>query len=131
MNDFRYIKYEATPKEKHVGIMTVEIRGVLLRYKIIKTKDGNSLFPAAASYKMSGEDEDARYLSAFALDSNSEQEMLFDFIKGKMVEILSRDHQKSNTINDREKNASTQGSALKSSNISSNAEIDTSDDLPF
>jgi len=131
MSEFKFIKYEPTPTEKHLGIITVVVRAIVLRYKIVKTKDGHSLFPAAASYKMSGEEDEARYLSAFSLDSQSEQEMLFDFIKEKMSEILSKGHQKSNPINDREKNASTQASALKSSNISSNAEIDTSDDLPF
>ncbi len=131
MNEFKFIKYEATPKEKHIGLMTVVVRGIVLRYKIVRTKDGNSLFPASASYKMSGEDEEARYLSAFSLDSQSEQEMLFDFIKGKMVEILPTGHQKSNTMNDRKENRNTYQGSSNVQPSHSNEEIDKSDDLPF
>ncbi len=131
MNDFKFIKYEPVKATKYVGIFTVIVRGVILRYKIVKVKDGEALFPAAASYKISGDDEEGKYLSAFSLDSQSEKEMLFDFIKEKMNVICPKSAQKLNTFNDQPFNNTNTQENKKTQPMRSNEEIQASDDLPF
>ena len=85
MQDFQFLKYQPTPNEKHLGIATVKAYGkIILRYKIIPTKDGSSFFPCAASYKM----PDDSYISAFILDSNSENEELTSLIKTHIKKFL-------------------------------------------
>ena len=130
MNDLRFIKYQETPNEKYVGIMTIMVKGIILRYKIVKTKDGNSLFPAAASYKINEGDED-KYINAFCMDSQSEQELLMDFLKEKISAISAAKHQKSNTIDDLVKNGQSHHKNSIVQPDRSNAELDTNDDLPF
>ncbi len=135
MSEFKFIKYEATPTEKHLGIMTVSvIEGnfkIILRYKIVKTKDGNAIFPSAPSYKMSGEGEDARYITAFCLDSHADQELLLDFVKEKMMDIMSKSHQKLNTFEERILNSNFTQGTLKTPPSRSNAEIEETSSLPF
>lgn len=80
MSQYQFIKYEPTPTEKHLGIATVKLYGkIILRYKMVATKDGTGYFPAAASYKMPNTTD--QYYSAFMLDSTSEREELEGFIK--------------------------------------------------
>lgn len=72
MNNIEFLSYIPTPLEKYLGIATVKLYGkVILRYKIVPTKDGSGHFPAPASYK-AGDD----YVHAFMLDSMSENEEL-------------------------------------------------------
>lgn len=87
-----FLKYELTPGERHLGIATVRLYGkILLRYKIIPTKDGNSFFCAAASYKMPGEGaNEERYVPAFMLDSNHEKEELETFIKDRVKRCMAQ-----------------------------------------
>ena len=81
---FEFIKYEATPSERHLGIATIKLYGRLLaRFKIVKTKDGSTFFPAAASHKVGD-----RYESALVIDSNSEKEELDTMIKYNVKLIL-------------------------------------------
>lgn len=72
MNNLEFLSFIPTTGEKYIGIATVKLYGkVILRYKIVPTKDGSGHFPAPASYKV-GED----YVHAFMLDSMSETEEL-------------------------------------------------------
>ena len=69
-----FIKFEDTPSEKYLGIATVKLYGkIILRYKIVPTKDGTGVFPTSASYKVSREGADY-YLPAFIVDSRAEEE---------------------------------------------------------
>ena len=75
MGNFEFVRYEATPGEKHLGIATVKAYGrIVLRYKIVPNKDGSGFFPAAASYKLPSHGGEDAYISAFLLDSRSEEE---------------------------------------------------------
>jgi len=77
MNNFQFISYAPTPGEKHLGIATINYHGkLILRYKIMPTKDGSNFFPVPAAYKV-GE----TYQSAFTLDSNIEKEEVENLIK--------------------------------------------------
>jgi hypothetical protein len=85
MSDFRFLKYEPTPSEKHMGIATVMAYGkIILRYKIVQNKDGTGFFPASASYKMSDPSGADFYVSAFVVDSNGEKEELENMIKANV-----------------------------------------------
>lgn len=87
--DFKFIKYEPTPNEKHLGIATVKAYDkIILRYKIVQTKDGTGIFPAPASYKMSLNGED-RYISAFTVDSVSDNDDLSAMIKREASKAIS------------------------------------------
>ena len=80
MNKFEFLSYTPTPTEKYQGIATIKIYGrIVVRYKIVPTKDGSATFPAAPSLKI----ED-KYYPSFELDSNSESRELQDFIKDSM-----------------------------------------------
>lgn len=81
MNICEFISYVKTPLEKHLGIATVKLYGkIILRFKIVQTKDGKSTFPNAASYKIT-DDSGERYIPAFMLDSRSEQEEVENIIR--------------------------------------------------
>ncbi len=72
MSNLEFLSYIPTPGEKYIGIATVKLYGkIILRYKIVATKEGNSYFPAPASYKAGDE-----YVHAFMLDSMSENDEL-------------------------------------------------------
>lgn len=82
--DFEFIDYTPTPGEKHLGLAKVKCWGkIVLRFKIVPTKDGSGAFPAAASYKIVENGAD-RYVPAFILDSNSDKEDLEGLIKSNI-----------------------------------------------
>lgn len=89
--DFKFEKFEATPGEKFLGIATVKLYGkIVLRYKIVQTKDGSSYFPAPATYKMpTPPGAKDRYISAFILDSNSENEELMGLIMQNVSRFIN------------------------------------------
>jgi len=78
--NIQFLGYTPTPNEKHLGIASVKIHGIILKYKIVPTKDGKGSFPCAPSYKITDE-QGERYVSAFMLDSVSENEEIITIIK--------------------------------------------------
>jgi hypothetical protein len=92
MKNAEFLRYEPTPGERHLGIATIRLYSkIVLRYKIVPTKDGAGFFPAPASYKIpaiNGEEE--RYISAFTLDSQCEKEELDSFIKAHVKSHLGK-----------------------------------------
>lgn len=85
MSQFEFIKYEATPSEKHMGIATVKAFGkIVLRYKIVPNKDGSGFFPASASYKMPSNGGEDAYISSFLLDSRSDEEEMNALIRANV-----------------------------------------------
>lgn len=67
-----FVDFIETPNEKHLGIAVVKYMGkVILKYKIVKNKDGNGWFPTEAAYKISDASGES-YTPAFMLDSRSE-----------------------------------------------------------
>lgn len=90
MSHFEFMKYDATPAEKHLGIATVKLYGkIILRYKIVPNKDGSGYFPASASYKMSEPGRPEYYVSAFMLDSQSDNEELMNMIRANIKPFIS------------------------------------------
>lgn len=83
MNQMEFVNFQAVQGQKYLGIATVNFNGVMLRYKIVSNKDGNGYFPAAASYNVGTEGAD-RYITAFCLDSNTQNEILKELIMEKV-----------------------------------------------
>lgn len=83
MNQMEFVSFQAVQGQKYLGIATVNFNGVMLRYKIVSNKDGNGYFPAAASYNVGTEGAD-RYITAFCLDSNTQNEILKELIMEKV-----------------------------------------------
>lgn len=89
MQQFEFIKYEPTPGEKQEGIAFIKAYGrIMLRFKIVKTKDGKGYFPACSSYKMGTQNGEDIYLAAFVIDSKSEDEELRNLIRAKVAPFL-------------------------------------------
>lgn len=83
MEKFEFVSFEPTPSEKHVGILTVRIRGpvvMVVRYKIVQKKDGSGHFPTVASYKMPNRNQTDEYDECFMLDSRSDHDQMTKFI---------------------------------------------------
>lgn len=83
MLDFH--SYQEVKGQKYLGIATINYNGVMLRYKIVVSKDGTTYFPASASYNIGTEGQD-RYISAFCIDSNMQNEILKELIMKKVGE---------------------------------------------
>lgn len=99
MSQFEFIKYEPTPNEKHLGIATVKAFGkIVLRYKIVANKDGSGFFPASASYKMAQQNGEDLYISAFLLDSRSDEEEMGQIIRANVKKHLTTTHGASTSI---------------------------------
>ncbi|MEK6882481.1 MAG: hypothetical protein AABY22_22865 [Nanoarchaeota archaeon] len=80
MNPFEFIKFEKTPGEKYQGIAYVKAWGkIILRYKIIPTKDGVGYFVGIDCHKKPG--VEGKYEDAFMLDSNGDKELIEDMIR--------------------------------------------------
>lgn len=71
MKNFEVCKFEKNEDGSNcVGSVDVRLEiPVILRYKIIKKKDGSGVFYAPPSFKITQNGED-RYLPAFVIDSN-------------------------------------------------------------
>lgn len=79
MTQMDFLSYQEVKGQKFLGIASVCYNGVMLRYKIVMTKDGSGYFPASASYNV-GENGQERYVTAFCLDSNMQNELLKELI---------------------------------------------------
>ena len=88
MNQIEFIKYEATPGEKHMGIATIKMYGkIVLRYKLMPNKDGSNYFLGCASYKITSGGEDS-YLSAFVIDSRAEEEEINQVVRSHLKKFM-------------------------------------------
>lgn len=89
MNKFEFISYTPTPGEKHLGIAAVTYHAkLILRYKIVPTKDGNSFFPVPAAYKIGDV-----YAPSFILDSNIEKDEVENLIKAGVKKMIANQTQ--------------------------------------
>jgi len=88
MNQMEFVNFQAVQGQKYLGIATVNFNGVMLRYKIVSNKDGNGYFPAAASYNVGTEGAD-RYITAFCLDSNTQNEILKELIMERVGQYFA------------------------------------------
>jgi hypothetical protein len=86
MNNFEFLEYQPVSGEKFLGVCALRAWGkIILRYKIIPTKDGSSFFAAPSSVKI-GE----KYESSFMLDSNFENKALQDMIREKVSDHINQ-----------------------------------------
>ena len=80
MSPFEFIKFEKTPQEKYLGVAYVKAWGkIILRYKIIPTKDGIGYFIGIDCHKKPG--VEGKYEDAFMLDSNADKEFIEDMVR--------------------------------------------------
>src|ERR1700684_1909272 len=95
MNHMEFVNYQAVHGQKYLGIATVNFNGVMLRYKIVSNKDGTGYFPASASYNVGSEGQD-RYIAAFCIDSNTQNEVLKELIMERVGEYFANPPQAAN-----------------------------------
>lgn len=77
MNDFEFIKYEAIPNQKYLGLATVKLFGeVIVVYKVIPGRTTGALFLNTPSYLI-----EKNYRTAITIDSSTKKEALDQFIK--------------------------------------------------
>ena len=89
MSDFKFVKFIPTPSEKYAGIITIKVFDkIILRYKLVQTKDGTSHFPSPPSFKII-ENGQERFISAFGMDSSTDAEDLSIWIKEIAKKCLS------------------------------------------
>jgi len=95
--DIKFLKYELTPECKHIGIAHVLLfNKIVLRYKIVPTKDGLGTFVAMPSYKREQNGEE-RWHHWFLLDSQSFAEEVTDVIKDEVYKISNPQQQQAQT----------------------------------
>ncbi len=85
MSNYKFISYTKTPGEKHWGIAAISVDDkILLRYKIMPNKEGNSFYPVPASYKI-----DDTYVPAITIDSNIQKEEIETLIRTWVKKAIS------------------------------------------
>lgn len=86
MTNVVFKKYDPTPGEKHMGIVTFLLDGkYIVRQKIVATKDGQSFFPTSPSVKLGDQ-----YLSGFQFDSNYDREEAEGILKAHVKSIIQQ-----------------------------------------
>lgn len=84
-----FLAFDETPAEKYLGVASIRFFGqIILRYKVQRTKDGNSIFIAAPSFKKVDETGE-HWCQWFMLDSMSQNETVTNLIKTKVKAYFS------------------------------------------
>lgn len=79
-----FLSFDETPDEKYLGVASLKIFGkIILRFKVQRTKDGNSMFVAIPSYRKTDHTGE-QWCQWFMLDSSSQKEMVENLIKSKV-----------------------------------------------
>ena len=89
--NLKFLRYDPTPCEKHLGIATVRIEEgirIILRFKVVP-KDGGGYYYQPASHKIAANGKD-NYYPAFSLDSSYEYDELREFVGINVEQILNR-----------------------------------------
>lgn len=89
--NLKFLRYDPTPGEKHLGIATVRIEEgirIILRFKVVP-KDGGGYYYQPASHKIAANGKD-NYYPAFSLDSSYEYDELREFVGINVEQILNR-----------------------------------------
>ena len=92
--NLKFLRFDATPTEKHLGIATIRIEEgvrIILRFKV-QPKEGGGYYYQPASHKISSQGKD-NYYPAFSLDSSYEYDELKDFIASHVEPILNQANQ--------------------------------------
>lgn len=93
MNNFEFIKYEPTPNGKQLGIVTAKAYNkIILRLKVVSKKEGSGYFPTAPAIRL-GDDSNPIYLSAFMLDSRSDEEEFMQVIRNGIKPYLKEEQE--------------------------------------
>lgn len=89
--NLKFLRFDATPGEKHLGIATLRIEEgvrIILRFKV-QPKDGGGYYYQPASHKISSHGKD-NYYPAFSLDSTYEYDELKEFLAVHVEPILAQ-----------------------------------------
>ena len=92
MSEFEFVSFDKTPEDKHIGIASVKAYGkILLRYKVIPTKEGNGYFisPFRARLVI---DEQENYIPAFIIDSKIDDEEINTLVRSNIKPYLKESH---------------------------------------
>lgn len=103
MSNIEFVRFTPVKDDKFLGIAAVKLYGkIILRYKVVPTKDGHGYFSTEANYKIDSTGEARQdYVPAFVLDSNFEIQEIRDLIHMKVKEYFSKStpsHLASNTV---------------------------------
>jgi hypothetical protein len=101
MQDIKFLKYQLTPSEKNLGVVSILYKGsIVLRYKVIQTKDGTSTFFAPASLKVQDEvTREDSFIESFMIDSRYENDEIHNFIRSNL-KIWHQQHKAQNQNQD-------------------------------
>lgn len=89
--NLKFLRFDATPTEKHLGIATVRVEEgvrIILRFKV-QPKEGGGYYYQPASHKISAHGKD-NYYPAFSLDSSYEYDELKEFLAVHVEPILQQ-----------------------------------------
>lgn len=89
--ELKFLRYDATPGEKHLGVATIRIEEgirIILRFKVVPKEHGGYYYQPA-SHKVSVATKDV-YYPAFSLDSTYEYDEVKAFIAENVDRILSQ-----------------------------------------
>lgn len=91
MKDVEFINYLPTPNDQYMlGIVTIRLYGkLILRLKHMNTKDHSGTFFAPSNYAL-GDAGAKRYVACFELDSKLESQLLSDFIRDNVNNVLNQ-----------------------------------------
>ena len=89
--NLKFLRFDATPGEKHLGIATIRIEEgvrIILRFKV-QPKEGGGYYYQPASHKISAHGKDS-YYPAFSLDSTYEYDEMKEFLAVHVEPILQQ-----------------------------------------
>ncbi len=92
-NQFQFISYTPTPNDQYMlGIAKIKLYGkVELRYKHVKTKDGNGTFFTSATYTTTDpQTNEKKYVPCFLIDSRSDEEILQEVIREGVNQVMNQ-----------------------------------------
>lgn len=100
MNDkLEFLKYIPTPGERHVGIAVIRYeKRIIFRFKI-QPNDKGGFWVTPPALKTGNVDGKDRYEASFALDSAYESELMQDFVRNHVNDIINQPKQKQPAVN--------------------------------
>lgn len=92
-NNFEFVSYIPTPNDQYMlGIAKIKLYGKIeLRYKHVKSKDGQGSFFCCANYTMQDPvTQEKKYVPCFLMDSRSDEDALMDAIRDGVNRVLAQ-----------------------------------------
>lgn len=85
MQHFEFINFKAYPNDQYLqGIATIRfMKALVLKLKLVKTKDGNGSFFCFQNYTVT-ENGEKKYIPCCMFDSRAEEELMQDWLRGEV-----------------------------------------------